>query len=70
MPGPEPLSAPIAVAMPLDAPKLYAYINTWLKLQRQAGVIDELCRYWILGEGARRKTARRSVVRDVMGWVD
>ena len=70
VPKPQPLSAPIAVAMPLDAPKLYAYINTWLELQREAGVIDELYRYWILGEGARHKTARWSVVRDVMGWVD
>ena len=59
-----------SLEQPEAPPKLYAYINTWLELQREAGVIDELYRYWILGEGARRKTARWSVVRDVMGWVD
>ncbi len=69
VPKPDPLITPVALALPLDAPKLYAYVNTWLQLQGDAGVIDQLHDYWILGEGARRKHARWSIIRDVLGWV-
>ena len=70
VPKPKPLSAPIAVGLPLDAPRLYAYVDTWLQLQRESGVIDELHDYWILGEGAGRKHRRWSVLRDVLGWAE
>ena len=44
--------------------------DLWLQLQRDSAAIDRLYDYWILGEGASRKHARWSIVRDVLGWVD
>ncbi len=70
VPKPRPLTAPVAVALPQEAPRLYAFVNTWLQLQQDSGVIDELYEHWILGRGAHRKKPRWSIVRDVLGWVD
>ena len=64
------VSAPIALALPREAPDLAAHVDTWLLLQRDARVIERRRDYWILGEGAARKAPRWSIVRDVLGWAD
>ncbi len=70
VPKPHTLSAPIGLGLPRDAPLLNDFVETWLTLQREAGVLDHLQRYWILGEGAKRTEPRWSVIRNVLGWVD
>jgi Na+/H+-dicarboxylate symporter/ABC-type amino acid transport substrate-binding protein len=70
VPKPRTVSAPVAYSLPRNAPQLIAFVDTWLQLQQEAGVIDELFSYWILGEGAESSEPRWSIIRDVLGWVD
>lgn len=70
VPKPRTVRAPMALGLPLQADRLYAFVDTWLELQRESGVIGELHDYWILGEGAQSDEPRWSVIRDVLHWVD
>jgi Na+/H+-dicarboxylate symporter len=70
VPKPRTVSVPIAYSLPRNASQLAAFVETWLQLQKEAGVVDELFNYWILGEGAEASEPRWSVIRDVLGWVD
>ena len=70
VPKPRTITAPIALGLPRDAPLLYDFVETWLTLQRESGILDRLQSYWILGEGAVPSEPRWSVIRDVLGWVD
>jgi hypothetical protein len=70
VPKPRTVSAPVALALPRHADDLYAFVDTWLELQAQADILDELENYWIRGEGARATEPRWSVIRDVLGWVE
>ncbi|RLA32379.1 MAG: ABC transporter substrate-binding protein [Gammaproteobacteria bacterium] len=49
---------------------LLTFLNSWLELQRSSGYIDKLYNYWILGENAKPKTPRWSVIKDVLHLVD
>lgn len=68
MPKPRTVTAPIALGLPRNAPLLSDFVETWLQLQRAAGVFEHLRRYWILGEGAERKEPRWSILHNVLGW--
>lgn len=70
VPKPRTVTAPIAIGLPRNAPKLFDFVESWLLLQRESGVLEELQRYWIQGEGAGSKEPRWSIVRNVLGWVD
>jgi len=70
VPKPRTVTAPIALGLPRNTPQLTDYVETWLTLQRESGVLDQLQRYWIYGEGAQPSEPRWSVIRDVFGWVE
>jgi len=70
VPKPRTITAPIALGLPRDAPLLYDFVETWLLLQREAGILERLQDYWILGEGAEPSEPRWSVIRNLLGWVD
>lgn len=70
VPKPRTVSVPIAYSLPRNAPQLAAFVETWLQLQKEAGVVDELFNYWILGEGAESSEPRWSIIWDVLGWVE
>jgi Na+/H+-dicarboxylate symporter len=70
VPKPHTVTAPVGVGLPRDAPLLADFVETWLTLQREAGIIDRLQRYWIFGEGAEPSEPRWSVIRNVLGWVE
>ena len=70
VPKPRTLKAPIALGLARDAPLLFDFVETWLSLQQQSGVIERLQRYWIYGEGAEPSTPRWSIIRDVLGWLE
>ena len=70
VPKPRTVTAPMALGLPRDAPLLYDFVETWLTLQRESGIIDRLESYWILGEGAEPSEPRWSVIRNLLGWVD
>ena len=70
VPKPRTVPAPVAYSLPRNAPQLTAFVETWLQLQQEAGIVDALFNYWILGEGAEPSDPRWSIIRDVLGWVD
>ena len=70
VPKPYTVTTPMALGLPRDAPLLHDFVETWLILQRESGIIERLERYWIQGEGAESTEPRWSVIRDVLGWVD
>jgi hypothetical protein len=55
--------------VPHGVPERLHFVNNWIELKRKDETIPALCEPWILGKSARKKTARWSVVRDVLGWV-
>ena len=70
VPKPRTVTAPIALGLPRNAPKLSDFVESWLLLQHESGALKILQRYWIQGEGAKSKEPRWSIMRDVLGWAD
>lgn len=70
VPKPRTVTAPIALGLPRNAPKLSDFVESWLLLQHESGTIKKLERYWIQGEGAKSTEPRWSIMRDVLGWAD
>ena len=46
------------------------YVERWAILTLDEGTVKELYDHWILGRGAKVKTPRWSVIRNVLRWVD
>ena len=69
---PEPGVFKIPLAYPLARydERWRNYINEWLDLKRKDGTLDELYRYWILGQDAEPRRPRWSVIRDVLHWTN
>jgi len=68
---PEPtLFLPTGYAVARGNNNLLLYLNTWLLNAKADGTIDELYRYWMLGQLKETQPPRWSVIRDVLGWID
>jgi len=62
---------PVAYAVALGNDKLLNAFNAWLVVEKSKGIVDQLYRYWMLGEAAeKQKPPRWSVIRNVLHWVD
>lgn len=46
------------------------YLDTWLLNAKVDGTVDELYRYWMLGQVEQAQPPRWSVIRNVLGWID
>ncbi len=46
------------------------YLDDWVATHQQIGTFQRAYDYWILGEGAKQKRPRWSVVRNVLHWID
>jgi ABC-type amino acid transport substrate-binding protein len=49
---------------------MLVYLDAWLLNAKLDGTVDELYRYWMLGQVKATQPPRWSVVRDVLGWID
>ena len=49
---------------------LAEYLDGWVATHQQKGTFQRAYDHWILGEGAKRKEPRWSVVRNLFGWVE
>ena len=56
--------------MALDADDLARMIDQWVLFATNEGTIQRSYDYWILGQGAKDKQPRWSILRDVLGWQD
>jgi ABC-type amino acid transport substrate-binding protein len=46
------------------------FLDLWIELQRDEGSVAKLRDHWILGRTAVSRTARWSVIRNLLDWVD
>ncbi|MEK6235466.1 MAG: hypothetical protein N2C14_12230, partial [Planctomycetales bacterium] len=46
------------------------FLNSWLKLKRLNGTVQQVHDYWILGVEPNTEAPRWSIIRDVLHWVD
>jgi Na+/H+-dicarboxylate symporter len=69
---PEPGVVKVPLAYPIAARDAFFadFINTWIELKRKDGTVDELYKYWILGQNATPRQPRWSIIRNVLGWVE
>jgi len=70
VPHPSRVAAPIAFALPREADDLATFVDTWIRLKKKDRTLERLHANWILGQGAKPRTPRWSVIRNVLGWVD
>ena len=64
------MRVPLAFLLPADAPRLVSFVNTWLALNKEHGLVKLAHDHWILGKGLAEDKPRWSIIRDVLGWVD
>jgi hypothetical protein len=68
VPEPRVISIPVAFVLPSDTTRWNRYVDTWIGLNKTSRSVKRLYDYWILGQGARQKKRRWSVVHNVLGW--
>ena len=69
-PSDENTTAPIAFLIARADAKTAIDLGTWIRLKQHDGTLDQLYKYWILGQGANKVGARWSVIRNVLHWVE
>ncbi len=57
---------PVGYAVHKNNLKLQSMLNSWLEIQKSTGNIDYFYDYWIQGKGAKKKTRRWSILRNVI----
>ncbi|MBN7798069.1 cation:dicarboxylate symporter family transporter [Parahaliea mediterranea] len=68
VPQPDPVRLPSAFGVATDALTLRRVVDEWTVFAREAGLVDQHYRYWVLGKGAETRAPRWSILRDVLGW--
>lgn len=61
---------PFAFPLPKGEEALADFLRVWIDLKESDGTIDQLYRYWVLGEQDRQRQPRWSVVRDLLHWIE
>ncbi len=69
VPKPRPLQVPLAYVIAGRDASMLSMMNTWIELKRSDGTIDELYKYWILGQDNTSRAPRWSIVHDVLHWL-
>lgn len=62
------LRAPVALMVGRNEVDFAHYLNTWLTLKRNEGLLDKTYQFWILGQDPKSQKRRWSVMEDVLGW--
>ena len=70
VPKPVIIKQPLAYAVAGSDQELADYLSQWMELKRKSGAYQKRYDYWVLGQGAKKREPRWSVVRNVLGWVD
>jgi ABC-type amino acid transport substrate-binding protein len=70
VPEPTLWHLPLGFAAAKGNRELSKYLDGWVLGHQQRGTFQRAHKHWILGEGAKIKTPRWSVVRDILHWVD
>ncbi|MCF7997266.1 MAG: cation:dicarboxylase symporter family transporter [Chromatiaceae bacterium] len=68
---PEPvLLVPFGYAVARGETELLDFLDAWLINARGSGLLDQIYRYWMLGEIGSVRPPRWSIARDLLGWMD
>jgi Na+/H+-dicarboxylate symporter/ABC-type amino acid transport substrate-binding protein len=70
IPLPAIIKYPLAYTVKKGDRDLVKFLSDWLRLKKSDKTIEGVYNHWILGQGARQKEPRWSVIRDVLHWVD
>ena len=70
VPQPDPIGVPTAFGLARESEELAVLVDEWVMYAKHSGLVDSAFDYWVLGEGAKRREPRWSVVRNVLGWMD
>jgi Na+/H+-dicarboxylate symporter/ABC-type amino acid transport substrate-binding protein len=70
VPQPDLLKVPLAYPVARGDDQAVEFLSSWVFLKQKDKTIDRLYRHWILGEAAKQRGPRWSVIRDVLGWID
>jgi len=70
VPPAPPILIPSGYAVARGNTDLLLYLDAWLLNAKLNGTIDELYRYWMLGQIEATEPPRWSVIRNVLGWID
>lgn len=62
------IKAPVAFYLPKGEADYTQFIDTWLRLKKENGLLDTEYNHWILGGNPKGKVLRWSVIHNVMGW--
>ncbi len=57
-----------SLALPTNQDDFSRYVDAWLEVSEKSAFIEQLKRYWILGQDDARKPPRWSIMRNVLGW--
>jgi len=61
---------PAAFPIPHGEEDLADYMKIWLAIRKKDGSIQNLYNYWVLGKKEHANRHRRSVIRDVLRWIE
>ncbi len=64
------INVPKGFALPVGSARFRDFIDTWLEVMIKTGAVEEYNRHWVMGQDARGKAPRWSVIRDLLGWVE
>lgn len=67
VPGPEPIRIPIAYPVARRDDHWVRIVDDWIELRQKDGTFDRLYRHWILGQSARPRGRRWSILDNVIG---
>jgi len=70
VPQPDLLAVPLAYPVARGDQDSVEFLSAWVYLKQTDQTIQRLFRHWILGEAAKQRGPRWSIIRDVLGWVD
>lgn len=70
VPKPTLWRLPLGFATAQGNLELAEYLDSWIATHRPKGTFQRAYDYWILGEGAKLKQPRWSVIRNVLHWTE
>lgn len=70
IPPGERVAVPIAFAMKLRDFEFHNYVETWLEAKRKDGTLKRNYDHWVLGKSSEKKSARWSIAKDLLGWLE
>jgi len=70
LPFPRDVLWPLGYAVAPGDDEFIRFLDLWIDLKRDEGLVSNLRDHWILGRTAVPRSPRWSVIRNVLHWVE